>query len=497
LNRKRILESIAGSFLAAGIVLIASRALFFHQEICSFPQQLEPTEGGLMMSTRAILAGWDPWAVTLAPVYSNNYGIGYPWVVALVSHLTPGLGLLEVMRAVTALSIFFVLGLVYLTLRDAACGPLEAAAASLVVYLALLFGDIPSGRPDGLALALYMASLALVFRPGFKAVALAAVLAALAYFVKPYAILALGLGGFHLARSHRWRDLQKFLALGLGTAVITALWVSLHHPYYFLGTLFILSNNVDYRVIRLLDQLRDLLFCHFPLLLVVLGGAWVAFKDQRSWRPEGSARDWGWLAFGCLAVLAAGPGGHMGAYMRYFNELFVPLALLFLVLWARQLRVWSWLLVLALIGNAALCFNFNRQFSYPVSAEDYAGWDKADLWIKNHPRGVFPPLFTCLAAAHHAYIVDTDHSHYLPSARAFGLPSPIADFAIQRRNWYLGQMRLGQLQTIVCGDYWPCPLSLTAMGYREADTICLRTPMTVVPVCFYAYVPVKAVAPTK
>jgi hypothetical protein len=493
LKETGIWSRIRDAALALAMALLATRALLFHSDIYRFPQQLEPTEGGLMMSTRAILAGWDPWAVTLAPVYSNNYGIGYPWVAALASHLAPSLGLLQVLRAVSAASIFFVLGLMYLTLKDGECGLLEAAAACLAAYIPLLYGDIPSGRPDTLAVALYLASLVLVLRPGIKTVAVAASLAALAYFVKPYAVLALGLGAWHLARTRRWRDLRVFLTVGVGVLVLTGLWVTLNHPYYFLGTVFVLSSNAGYNILWLWLQLWDLLHCHFPVLLVAAGAAMAAFKRQGPWRPQGPALDWGWLALGCLVVLVVGPGGHTGAYMRYFDELFVPLALLFLVLWAGQLRVGAWLLALALLGNALISWDYSRATSFPVSAADYAGWIKADQWVASHPQGIFPPLFTSLAVSHHAYVFDTDHSHYLSGARAFGLPSPMADFANQRRNWYLKQMAEGKLQTVVCGAYWHCPPGLTGMGYREVDPLCLRTPMTASLVCFSVFVPVKAV----
>jgi hypothetical protein len=475
--------------LALVFLFLAGWALLYHADVWSFPQQVEPTEGGLMLSTRAVLDGKDPWAVELAPVYSNNYGIGFPWAAAFASRLAPRLPLLQVLRMVTMACIFLILGLLYLTWRDQGVDPMTALAGCLVVYIPLLLFDIPAGRPDALATLLYLISLLAVLRPGLGAALLAGALPALGYFVKPYALLAFGLGALHLARQRRWRHLGVFLAAGVLTGLGLAGFVLHGHPYYFDGTYFILAASIDYQLSTLLAHFKILSLSHFPLALVVLGAAWTAHRRGLPWKPQGAAADWGFFSLLCFAVMLAGPGWHAGAHMRYFNELFIPLAILFLVLWARQLGVVRWLLLLGLLGNAALCRDYHRRYCYTVSAEDYAGWVQAGQWMDSHPRGIYPPLMTALAFEHHAYIFNTDHSQYLPYVKPFGRPSPIAQYAQKRLDWFMGELAQRRLQTVVCGAYNLCPPGLEDKGYHVVDHICLRTPMARNRVCFAVYVP--------
>jgi hypothetical protein len=475
--------------IVLGLALLACWALLYHADLWSFPQQLEPTEGGLMMSTRAVLEGKDPWAVTLAPMYSNNYGIGFPWAAAALSRWAPRLPLLQVLRMVSALCIFMVLGLFYLTWRDQGLGILTSMAGCLAVYIPLLFLDIPAGRPDMLAVLLYVGSLLAVLRPGVRAAILAGALPALGYFVKPYALLGWGLGALHLARHGRWAHLGAFVGSGLASFLALTVFVLHGHPYYFDGTLFALADNLGYSLNNLLGQGKVLLRCHFPLASVALGAAWQARRQGFVWKPVGAALDWGYFSALSLAVLAAGPGLHHGAYLRYFDELFIPVALVFFVLWAHQLGVTRWLLLLALLGNSLLCGEYHHRSCYTVSAQDYAGWIQADQWMEEHPRGIYPPLMTELAVRHHAYVIDTDHSRFLRGVKPFGKVSPLATFATERLQWYLTELTQGRMQTVVCGAYWPCPLGLELMGYHEVEPICLRTPLTRGVVCFSVYVP--------
>jgi hypothetical protein len=184
------------------------------------------------------------------------------------------------------------------------------------------------------------------------------------------------------------------------------------------------------------------------------------------------------LAAAAFAVLAAGAGAHVGAFLRYYDQLFIPLGMLAALLWLKQLGLSGRWIVLALLLDAAsgLAYDIRR---YPLpSPPQVREWKGVEAWIAGHPRGLYPPLFTSILARHGGAITDNDHTRQL----MLGPDGPLKQLAAARMGEIFGTLRRGGYQVAFSDSDWnPGP------GYHEVNRLCLKTPLTDGPECYRAY----------
>jgi hypothetical protein len=474
------------AMLWTALAAAALAAFGYHSLLCTFPYQLSATEGGLLQSVRALQAGWDPWSPKLAPEYCNLYGIGYPWVVALLSHAAPRMDLLLLMRLVTAASIFLALGLAYVNLSSAQAKALPALAACLALYATLLFSDTVAARPDGLLIALMLLSLTLAQQGGLGKSALAGALAAASYFVKPTGLLGLVFVLALLIFQWRWRDALGALVAGIVTGGALISWILARYPLYFIGTVAVHIRAQHYVLSWVFTQWHDLAVIHGPLAWGLLAGlAWVLWR-RRTPAP-GAWRSWAALAGLSAAILAAGPGGHTGAWLTYYDQVWLPLVFVGGTLWLLAEGASPRWVALVLILDAGSVLR-NEFEIYPVnSAAQTQAWGRAEAWVGQHPFGYYPPLFTSILAKRHAFITDTGHTHDLE--RCFwGAHTELRDAGRGRVAAIYQFLSQGKFQSVVCGGDWPCPEGLEKMGYRAVAPFDLRTSLSLDTIHFQVYV---------
>ena len=467
------------ALLWLSIAIVAWLAFSYHRQLCFFPYQLGPSEAGMLTSALALQRGWDPWSTALAPQYCNLYGIGLPWLTVQVGRLAPGTDLMLLMRLITAGSLWFVLGLFYLTLRDAKAGALVAAATCLAVYCSLLYFDTQAARPDGLVLALFYLSVIWSRRPGMGNAVFAGALPALAFFVKPTGLIALGLVGALNAAQGRWRDaLAAALAGMLSGALLMAL-ILWRYPQYLLGTITHHLHAQTHVWIWMLKQWLDLAQIHAPWILALTLVLALALRGKRALFPAGAWRPWALAAVLVLLILVAGPGGNLGAYLTYYNQILLPFLFLAGALWllAQGLSV-RWLALVLLLDSASALYFDIRSFP-PNTAAQTQAWAQADDWVAKHPDSVLPPMFTSIAVKHGAFITDTDHTHGLLVCTWNG-QTQLKDAYIEHMGRIDQRLQKGEFQGLVCGGNWPCPnpKDMVRYGYKEVEPFFLRSPLT-------------------
>jgi hypothetical protein len=440
----------------------------YHAQLCVFPYQLMPAEAGLYQSVRALALGWNPWAPEHAMDYFNTYGIGYPWLVLQLGRLAPATDLLLLMRLTTAGAIFVGLASIFLALRDAGARALESAACCLAVYGSLLYAETPLAMPAGAMVALYTAALLLALRPGTFYAALAGGLAAASFFFKPQGLLGVLLVAVSLWIQGRRRDaLASLVAAALAWAAVAGLLLW-RYPYYFEGTVLYHLNASHPSLPWMLIQWGDLLAVHAPLWLAALAASMLAAKKAAR-TSDGMPALWLKLAALVFVVLALGPGAHVGAFMTYYDQLFVPLALVGATLWLLQLGLSRPVLALLLLLDAGAAWQFAaHDFPVPTMADAQA-WARMDAWVQAHPLGLYPPILSTVVVKDRAFLTDTEHSHHLSECAHVG--------TAQLFNAYEAKMKTvsealaqGRFQTVVCGSpSWPCPQHLKELGYHEAQ----------------------------
>ncbi len=258
----------------------------------------------------------------------DYYGPGYPTVVRAFQALIPGI--YPAFRTANLACLLAACGVLAAMLRVARC-PAAPAAAVIAIVFSINAGSYSiQARPDFLALLEIAGLLGLGQRaargrigPGALGAALG-VLALAAYLTKPYAIFAWGAALSYLAL---WGDRRRALQAGALSGAILAAGVGLYawfNPYYFLETF---SANFMYSTPEgawLGHQLLDFATLAGGLIVLAAGG-----YARAAGRRAADAGYWAWVTGLSLAVLLAGPGWHIGAYLTYYIHLcLLPLALL-------------------------------------------------------------------------------------------------------------------------------------------------------------------------
>lgn len=311
-----LLEGTALAIFAGGMGWLC--LLWLRMVVSPAPQEMR--EGAIILTTLALLDGRNPYAVEVAAVSGNLYGILYPLTVLPAAALFgPGLA---THRAVNALFLLVAAWLVRHAARRAGAAPVPALVAALLCLAGWLYWVGPTVRPDGLGLACLLGALSVAApdpaSPRRFAAALALSLAGFAtkiYFLGGAFIIAA-----HVFLFHGWR---RGLVFGLATLAATAAWaflLALLMPAWGRHVLFANVGAAGYDLAHLLRQGRD--WAVFSLPLLAWAGAAAVTLEGRRWRGE--ARFWGFAALCGLAVLLVALGGHTGAHMTYFFHLLTP-----------------------------------------------------------------------------------------------------------------------------------------------------------------------------
>lgn len=314
LGRLGLLGGIAGT---AWLFLLHLRMIFS-------PAPQEMREAGELVITQLLLQGRNPYAPAELPVGTDVYGILYNAVVTPFAALFGNS--LAVHRAVSGVAILAACLLVHRLLRQRGSEPGLAIAGTLLFYFASIYFVAPLARPDGVALLLSVAAIAVLYRDevsvGRFLLGLGLAVAALftkLYLAYPPFVLAAWLFLFRA----RWRG----LALGAGalaTAILALAAATLLLPAYLNVVVLANAHSAVYEPDHLLRQTRDWVLYQLPLFVALA---------VLAWRSGGRMRLdlWGFTVLANGAVFLVWLGGHSGAHMTYLLQLVSPA--LILALW--------------------------------------------------------------------------------------------------------------------------------------------------------------------
>ena len=121
--------------------------LLLHRGLVSYPHPVELSEGSMVMSTRLIMQGKNPWALERQPQSNNCYGAGYNLAAACFAKLA-GTASLASHRALSGVFILLSCLLLYAAVRLMGLGRLEAGWLIAIQYSCLLYYCSPLARPD-------------------------------------------------------------------------------------------------------------------------------------------------------------------------------------------------------------------------------------------------------------------------------------------------------------------------------------------------------------
>jgi hypothetical protein len=249
---------------------------------------LEYRENAMVLFTRLMTEGHNPYSLELRPVNINVYGIGYHWAVFPFAKVIGCTAPLH-----RAVSVFFVvatcIALGWAIRRDGV-PILFSAVGALLLFIHLGQGLSIVARPDSLGLFLFFTSLAIPFCFHFSRASLAISigLSILGFLTKPYFLLSWGLVPAYVfffvsKRRGIWTGVAAIVAL-LGTVVL------IHRIYecYFTETFIVPLNASNRRWGHLQETGSSFLLLNWGLVLLLLRPVVAGvFLRRREWTGDG------------------------------------------------------------------------------------------------------------------------------------------------------------------------------------------------------------------
>jgi hypothetical protein len=405
----------ASGRLAKVLLLVGSLAaiawmVYFSVVTIVMPYQIELREGTALVTTRILLGGGNPFDFENQPLAMTNYGIGYNLAVFPFARFLGNT--LLVHRAVTfgfiLLSALVCATIVYQKRR----GISSALVCGAFVSIALTTSGGIGAYPSSMGTYLFLMAVLVPYVRAFDKTSLSAslLLSLLAFYTKPYFVLAFGIVAAYL-----FLFVSKRKAIIYGALFLTALLSSLFivravFPLYFIDTIVGNISNTYKSFAHLLRQLNQLLLYFYPALLLTVilaarnlskrqvrtlsaADGWFNLSDWNQPLVRLSA-DYLLYSFACslLAfVLILGP--HMGTYMNYAYQLLVPLFFCWLLQRVDFDHKFGIVATLLLLFNLFL-WGFQVLSPDLLKQKDSPEWAKLDAYVRNSKNVLNSPLVT-------------------------------------------------------------------------------------------------------
>ena len=288
---------------------------------------LEYRENAIVLFTRLMTEGHNPYSIELRPANINVYGIVYHWVVYPFAKV---IGCTAPLHRTA--SVFFIvatcIALGWVLRRDGV-PILFSAVGALLLFVHLGQGLSIVARPDSLGLFLFFASLAIPFCFRFSAPSLVISigLSILGFLTKPYFLLSWG-----LVPAYVFLCVSKRRGIGTGVGAMVALpgtVILIHGIYecYFTETFFIPLNSSNRSWRHLREVGSSFLLLNWGLLLVLLGAVLTFLRRKEQAGGVAGEKTRRWFDFGHLDEPLLGRAIPLPAAVLICNSLVMVLLL--------------------------------------------------------------------------------------------------------------------------------------------------------------------------
>jgi len=224
-------------FVVLGYFLF--KLLLNHYKIIANPFQNELREGAILLTTKALLSGINPYDLDNQPQYTNVYGIFYHLVVYPFVKLF-GLNF-QIHRLVSATFIIATcIGLFKLLSQIFKISWLLCFSASIILYSQLIYLVNPLARPDGLGLFIFLIGLYIPWRYQFSRLSLifSIGLGLLGLLTKPYFFFVIPYVFLYLFIFKSKLKGIRYGILSLFSLIATVTIVNMFFETYFNNTFF-------------------------------------------------------------------------------------------------------------------------------------------------------------------------------------------------------------------------------------------------------------------
>jgi hypothetical protein len=397
--------------LAIVCLYIGIKLLVYHFRIVTDPNPQAYREGAMLLSTQYLLEGKNPFSLENMPLANNVYGIFYHIAVLPFAWIL-GPGLLA-HRLVSGISILASCFILYRVLLKSQTHPLYAAAATVILYAALLFNDSSLAKPCSLGTALFLGCLCIPYLCNYTtgSLTLSVLVGLLAFYTKPYFILAPFYTGTYLFLFRSRRNGLLYCSTFLIFLISSALVVNHFLECYFPNSFFChLNINIKSSAAYALKQagfFGELNAWLFFIVALYLFKFLPGVATNNISPPDGFAL-WVYAFLGSLILIFVSLGRHHGNWMVYLFELLTPFLLIIILSLTSKLKSNTCFLVIPML----ILTVYNHYARMPHEHYTCPQWNEVRTLIAEHHNILNTPAIAPLLIEKKKKLYDSGQTQY-------------------------------------------------------------------------------------
>ncbi len=478
-----ILVKPLGYVFCLVIVYCLIKAIAYNLFLINFPYQAEYREGSILLATKLLSAGGNPYAIENNPEYTNVYGIVYNLAVYPFAKYFGTT--LKIHRSVSAIFILASCIVVFVVMRRKGVKFLFASAGATLLYAHLLFFVTPLSRPDGLGTFIFLLGIVTPWVLNYSVKSLCAniFLGILGFLTKPYFVLSIPFLGLYLFL-FKSKKLGVLYGLSAVASLIAIVATISHVSYVYLSNTFFVNligaqRDIGHAIHQAKEYLYNNLWITAAMGILLLQGGYkltaaaIRCKRDRESLLYGVRRDF--LAYlsirtldkpllgfefdlftffllGMALMFFLVLGQHTGNFMVYIYQLISPFAIVAgasLVSNSKDLSVFLWhgLMALNLVYISSSSF-------LPTQQNAVEGWQRLDQLITSKKNIFNSPAIVSTLLDHQRVIYDSGQSEY---------------FYLNYDNGYSNTSYRGAIKSLLVNDEES--RSIRTQGIRYKQTV--------------------------
>ena len=452
------------------------KLLALHFAIIFNPFPNEYREGAILLNTKLLVEGGNPYTLENQPVYTNTYGIIYHLVVYPFAKVFGST--LIVHRSISAFFIFASCIVLFMIANRMKVALSLSCIGVAIFYAHLLFFAAPQARPDSLGMFLFLCSIFIPWKFSYSNISLlpSIIIGILAFLTKQYFVLGIFYVGIYIFLFRSKLQGAKYFFVLLISLVSTILLINYLFEYYWHNTFFVFANltNHDYDnadwsglqlykymefnlgiisiffliVFRYIQNLERKIKSLTTLKKIILSN-WINLSNLN--KPLLTIKldfnlEWVLYMLLSLGLFYFKLGRNIGSWIVYVNHLVSPFLIIIACLFVNKKRLGNILLLSLLCLNL---FRVTKPDFIQMPQLDNATWQEMKVLVSQHKNILNSPAIAPLLIEQNKKVYDsgqTEYFHYGIKRNIFGIDFP-SDESSKNRNKQFMQEVTNQIES--------------------------------------------------
>lgn len=399
------------------------------------PHQIELREGTALVMTKIFLQWGNPFVLENQPLAMNNYGVVYNLFVLPFAALFGNT--LAVHRSITFLFIVLSAMVGFVAVHKKTGSRSLSLTCAAFIMIALIGQAGIGAFPSSLGTLLFLLAMIVPFLRSFdrQSLIFSALISVIAFYTKPYFILAFGIVASYLFMFVSKRKSLLYVLVFLMIFISSVLLAVFLFPLYIINTVIGNASNTHRTLEHLVLQLQRLLQFFWPVLLLLAFTVWRSISERDTqkiqinlWALDVFAWDqplfrypFGFLFYSFVCSMSAfllilGP--HIGNYLNYAFQLLIPTFFCWFLGEFNHLQKWKTLTFFVLAFNL-LIWEWTVLPARSLNQRESSEWTQVHEYLKESSITLNAPATAAEVIALGQMPVDSGQTAYFYEVRPF------------------------------------------------------------------------------